>query len=823
VTVRHGWAAMLLTGGAASGVAAQEAPVPPTPAQEAKPATKAGPRIEFRGADGKPLPPELQRELEERFRKNPPPGFNKPPAHAPDDIVVAAQKPRGSVVGNLPPERTFSPVDLRAYGADSIGALLEALGPQVTSNRGRGDGTPVTLLNGRRISDFSEIARIPTEAIERMEVFPEELALQYGYRADQKVVNIVTFANFRSRVGQLGYVAPTEGGRDSAIGSADYLALRGDTRVSLGATYNRAAMLRESDRGIVQIGGVSDLGRVRTQLPETEQVAVNGLISGRMSGDSTATLNGRFESSQSLSLLGRDGDGVLRRDGDRSVAHLGTTLGGREGQWQWTVTGTYDRIGSILRTDVAGGMGRRDSARFVDTLAGVDLLLNGPIAELPAGPLSASVQAGVAFRGLDSWSSIGGVTQIGDLARNRGAAQIDIALPVFSRKPDSPSPLGTLSLNANVALERLSDVGTLRTFGYGLAWSPVPAVSMIASATHEEGAPTLEQLGGPTLVTPNIRIFDLGRREVVDVTRVSGGNPALRSDDRHVVRLGVNVRPLAQKDLTFSVDYVATRIDRPIAAFPIVTPDIEAAFPGRFTRDDRGRLTGIDGRPLNFAESRQRQLRWGINFTRPLGAVPSGFQAARMRVYSSEAEAMRANPGAIMTRAEPGSAMARAGDNLRSRLFVSLYHNWYLQDAIVLNDRLPTLNLLDGGAIDLRGGRRRHEVEAQAGVFKRGLGARVTATWQSGTTLQGAGSAGDLRFPSFATVNVNLFANLADRFGGKNAPAWLKGTRASLGVTNLFNTRPQVRDRLGATPLSYQPTYLDPLGRTVSFSLRKTL
>ncbi len=89
--------------------------------------------------------------------------------------------------------------------------------------------------------------------------------------------------------------------------------------------------------------------------------------------------------------------------------------------------------------------------------------------------------------------------------------------------------------------------------------------------------------------------------------------------------------------------------------------------------------------------------------------------------------------------------------------------------------------------------------------------------------MQGAGSAGDLRFPSFATVNVNLFANLADRFGGKTAPAWLKGTRASLGVTNLFNTRPQVRDRLGATPLSYQSAYLDPLGRTISFTLRKTV
>ncbi|MEJ8630412.1 hypothetical protein P0F65_12230 [Sphingomonas sp. I4] len=45
--------------------------------------------------------------------------------------------------------------------------------------------------------------------------------------------------------------------------------------------------------------------------------------------------------------------------------------------------------------------------------------------------------------------------------------------------------------------------------------------------------------------------------------------------------------------------------------------------------------------------------------------------------------------------------------------------------------------------------------------------------------------------------------------------------RATLGVTNLFNIRPRVRDRTGTTPLSYQPAYLDPLGRTLSFNLRK--
>lgn len=155
-------------------------------------------------------------------------------------------------------------------------------------------------------------------------------------------------------------------------------------------------------------------------------------------------------------------------------------------------------------------------------------------------------------------------------------------------------------------------------------------------------------------------------------------------------------------------------------------------------------------------------------------------------------------------------------------MFISLYHNWYLEDAVILRDGLPTLDLLDGGAVDFAGGRRRHEVEFQAGAFKRGLGARITATWRSGTEISGSGgAASDLRLGSFATVNLSLFANLAERFGGSRAPGWLKGTRATIGVNNLFNTRPQVRDRTGAAPLSYQPAYLDPVGRLLSFNLRK--
>jgi hypothetical protein len=42
-----------------------------------------------------------------------------------------------------------------------------------------------------------------------------------------------------------------------------------------------------------------------------------------------------------------------------------------------------------------------------------------------------------------------------------------------------------------------------------------------------------------------------------------------------------------------------------------------------------------------------------------------------------------------------------------------------------------------------------------------------------------------------------------------------------LNVTNMFNSRPRVRDAAGAVPLNYRPDLLDPLGRTVMITFRK--
>ena len=167
-----------------------------------------------------------------------------------EEIVVVGARPRGSVIGDIVPEDTLDARDVRATGASNINELLEAIAPQIGSAQGRGGERPVLLLNGQRISSFRELRDIPTEAIQRVEILPEEVALKYGYRADQKVVNIVLRQRFRSTAAQAGASVPTEGG--NASGNADVTRLiiqrNGRTQINLHAEGN--SMLTESERNI---------------------------------------------------------------------------------------------------------------------------------------------------------------------------------------------------------------------------------------------------------------------------------------------------------------------------------------------------------------------------------------------------------------------------------------------------------------------------------------------------------------------------------------------------------------------------------------------
>ena len=110
----------------------------------------------------------------------------------------------------------------------------------------------MVLLNGRRISSLFEIANIPTEAILRIDILPEEVSLKYGYSADQRVVNIVLRRRFKATTAEGQVEAPTEGGEVTGAGELDTLRIRRDDRVNLDLKYSAASGITAASRGIIE-------------------------------------------------------------------------------------------------------------------------------------------------------------------------------------------------------------------------------------------------------------------------------------------------------------------------------------------------------------------------------------------------------------------------------------------------------------------------------------------------------------------------------------------------------------------------------------------
>ena len=754
-----------------------------------------------------------------------------------DTIVVVGAKPRGSVIGDIPPENVLTPADVRATGATDVTELLDALAPQIGSARGRGGERPIMLLNGQRISSFRELRDLPTEAISRVEILPEEVALKYGYRADQRVVNIVLRERFRSTVARVEGSASTEGGYGAGEAELTRLMIGKDSRTSLNLDIEANSGLTEAERDILLEDSSEDSEPdprdARTLLGSGRQITAT-VTHNRQIGTVGATVNAEVERNQGRSLVGL-GESLLEplaRDTTRESAHAGMALNGNVGDWRWSVTGNADAARNVTETDL--DVASRDRA-VSSTLSGdIDAVANGNLFRLPAGDAGATVRVGASTIHLDNDRRRDGSEFSTTLGRTRGTAALNLDLPISRRNRDFAA-LGSLTLNGNAGVEQLSDFGTMTTLGAGLNWSPLDRLNLLASWTREEGAPTVQQLGDPVLDTPEARIFDFTTGETVLVTAITGGNRELEADRRDVLKLGGNWKPFEETDLRLRVDYVRSRLTDPISSFPGPTAALEAAFPERFVRNSAGELVSVDLRPVNFDSARRDTFRLGFDFSKSLKSAPpspaviEAFRATRAAAGQGAPTEGGPPPGggpppddALIVRDGPPSGGGRffGGGREGGRLTFSLTDTITLVDEVTIRPGVPKLDYLDGDAVGQSGGRPRHEVEAQAGYFNNGLGARLAANWRSGSRVNTA-TGDELRFSPLATFDLRLFANLGQRLDLVAKHPWLRGTSLRFEVSNLFDSKPGVRNSLGDIPFGYQADLLDPLGRTVSVTFRK--
>jgi hypothetical protein len=130
------------------------------------------------------------------------------------------------------------------------------------------------------------------------------------------------------------------------------------------------------------------------------------------------------------------------------------------------------------------------------------------------------------------------------------------------------------------------------------------------------------------------------------------------------------------------------------------------------------------------------------------------------------------------------------------------------------------IDLLSRQAVGFGGlGQPRHRFDASLGYAERGLGARLTVQSRGPSFIESSGATANLlRFEPLNRFDLRAWIQ-GERLAPKSK--LMKGTRITLALTNLTNVRERVVDRFGVTPLSYQPGYRDPIGRSIELELRK--
>lgn len=598
-------------------------------------------------------------------------GAGGPAPSRTDEIVVSAQRVRGQLDVEEAPLLELGEEDIAAEGVTSIADLITQISNRTSSARGRGGGgRPVILINGIRIGSFREFANYPPEALERVEVFPEEVAQRFGFPPDRRVINLILKDNYNNTVAEMDFEGPSRGGNSRTEQEIGYLQIADGARINASFEARDTSLLTEDERGIIQtpgstslVPGDPDQAEFRSLIADSRSLQGN-LSWAKALIDSGIALsaNANYTRSDSRSLQGLNS--VLLTDSEGDTAFR--TFGAETPLEQRVSTDTFSTSGSLTkpinsfrltstfnasfaestqefdrRVDVSGfqddaldGVLALDGAlpsavdsgfdtAFTRNISASSLTtLRGPIAYLPGGEIITTFDVGYNWTNFETSDTRNDLPV--DLTRGDLSTGMNINIPITSRRNGFADALGSFTLNGQIGLQHLSDFGTLGDYTIGLNWQPFDNLTLSATYIEREVAPGLTSLGNPEVEFLNVPVFDFVNGETVLATVIGGGNPDLLAETQSDWKFAANWRLPFWENTRLTFEYVRNRSDDVTRGFPTITQEIEAAFPDRITRDAGGTLIAIDRRPVTFAETRAERIQIGINTSGSIGAGAQG-------------------------------------------------------------------------------------------------------------------------------------------------------------------------------------------------------
>ncbi len=635
--------------------------------------------------------------------------------NAASEIIVSAERRRGQLDVEQAPILSLNEEDIAAEGVTSISDLITQITNQTGSSRGRGGGgRPVILINGIRVGSFREFANYPPEALERVEVFPEEVAQRFGFPPDRRVINLILKENYSSTEVEFEFEGPARGGSYTREQEIGYLTISDGARINANLEFNDTSLLTEDERDIEQTpGSISDIASDPDQAPFRSLIADSRTIEANLSyakafidSGISISANANYERNDQLSLQGLN-TVLLTDDPDDPDAAVLRTFGEETPLTFVTASDTISTSGSLttpinafrLTSTFDASLSERTqiSAREFDTSgleeaalngtlaldgplpsfadAGTDTsrnrtisastltTLRGPLAYLPGGELTATFDVGYNWVNLESSDTRTALPV--DLTRGDLSTGMNIVVPITSRREGFADALGSFTLTGQIGLDYLSDFGTLGDYTLSLNWSPFDNLDLTGSYIVREVAPGLGALGNPIVVNVNRPVFDFATGQTVLADVTTGGNPNLLAETQRDWKFAANWEVPFIDNLRLTAEYIRNRSDDVTASFPQITPEIEAAFPNRITRDDEGRLVALDRRSITYAETRNDRLTFGLQLRGSIGAGDGEDRRGGRRGGGSR-EASDSRPAGGRPDGPPGAGQMAAFQSLRT-------------------------------------------------------------------------------------------------------------------------------------------------------------
>jgi iron complex outermembrane recepter protein len=666
------------------------------------------------------------------------------------------------------PQRSIAGRDLLAYGAGSVGELLDEIVAESGAKRGA-----TFLVDGRRVPGLGEIDSYPAEAVERIEVLPQGEGARVGAAPGTRVFNVVLKPETRLAVGTTRLRTATDGGSSGGTADLSLARIRRPQRLGAALSLRRDGALLESERDVLQpAGSPAELGRFRTLRPDSRKGELNFTAADRLLPWLNGLAGVRFGRDRNRSRLGLTGtDAAIEQASSSDTLSLTSQLDAEWGRWLVSLEGGHRR--GERRTVTSFGSSK-ERTKGVSRTSELELLAHGPLLGLPTGSLHLTLGARLRRDSLSGRGSGNRRTRFEDRSSEVRAG---VEVPLSSRSGPWPR-LGDLSVRAETRQGRSREFGRISDRNLGLRWTPAEWLNLSAQDSRSRSAPASDLVADPVLETAGVRIFDPVRLETVDVVAVTGGQSGLPPQKSALRSLTIDVRPVRSMDLLLTAEYSSARTDNILSVLPATSELVTRLFPERFVRAADGRLVRVDLRPVVFPRQEERQLRTALNLTLPLKAA------------------------------------SRDG-----RLQVSGSLRFLLSSRLAVGQGLGSVDLLDRSAIALGGAMRpRREFDLTLGYSERGLGLRLGAERRSRSFLASSENS-LLTFSPLTSFSLRAFVE-GSRLGPQST--LLRGSRLGLTISNLANRRERVRDERGLTPLAFQPALRDPLGRLVEVELRKS-